>query len=389
MNSDSPASSNPFRRCLQACRNWIIRHPNVAKNLLLYGVGLGLLAMVVASNWNSKLGKATDDQLSTSLVAGGPAVAVAEHANTTPGLGDIFAKPIRPWPLILACLIWIVALVITFVRWYILVRAQDLPFSMWNAMRLGLVSYFFNTFLPGSVGGDILKAVAVAREQSRRTIAVATIIIDRVIGLWALAWLVALSGGVFWAMGNPNLVNNEALKMIVRFTGTIVFSSAVVWSLMGLVSQERSDRFAGRLKHVWKVGTMLSELWRACWMYRRKKKAVAMALGMTIVAHCGWVLIFHLCVTAFPEMEAAELEEHALVVPVGMTAQALFPLPGGVGGGEAAYGWLYTLLGKAATGGILGCIVQRIISWGVGLVGYVIYTRMKRDLPNSTIKPAE
>jgi uncharacterized membrane protein YbhN (UPF0104 family) len=73
-----------------------------------------------------------------------------------------------------------------------------------------------------------------------------------------------------------------------------------------------------------------------------------------------------------------------------MTAQALFPLPGGVGGGEAAYGWLYTLLGKAAIGGILGCLVQRTIAWGVGIIGYVVYTRMKKELPSQqTVLSAE
>ncbi len=263
-----------------------------------------------------------------------------------------------------------------------------MPFTIRNAIRLGLVSYYFNSILPGSVGGDILKAVAVAREQSRRTVAVATIVIDRVIGLWALAWLVALAGGIFWALGNRYLIENDALKTIVLMTWAIVITSAGIWSLMGLFSPARSEAIAVHLERVPKVGGALAELWRAGWMYRRKKGAVAIALGMTLVGHCGWVLIFHLCVSAFPDIDSATFAEHLLIVPVGMTAQALFPLPGGVGGGEAAYGWLYTLLGKAAIGGILGCLVQRVIAWGIGFIGYLIYTRMpKSELPNGVEAP--
>ena len=41
----------------------------------------------------------------------------------------------------------------------------------------------------------------VAREQSRRTVAVATVIMDRVIALWGLFWFVALLGGAFWLTG--------------------------------------------------------------------------------------------------------------------------------------------------------------------------------------------
>jgi glycosyltransferase 2 family protein len=349
-------------------------------NVLKYVLGFGLLAVIIFRYWEAKPGKPTDDEKALSLVAGSVVDVHAQRDRATPGLRETFTeRQINPWPFALACVIWVVALYITFLRWYVLVRAQDLPFTVRNAVRLGLVSYFFNSILPGSVGGEFIKAVAVAREQSRRTVAVATILIDRVIGLWALAWLVALAGGVFWALRDPHLMGNEALKMIVRLSAGLVFTSAVIWSLMGLFSPARSEAIAKRLHRVPKVGGAVAELWRACWMYRRKKKAVALALIMTLVGHAGWVFIFHLCVSAFPDVDAATLAEHVLIVPVGMTAQALFPLPGGVGGGEAAYGWLYTLLGKAAIGGILGCLVQRVIAWGIGLIGYVIYLRMPKQ----------
>jgi uncharacterized protein (TIRG00374 family) len=348
------------------------------KNLIQYVVGFGLLAIIIFRFWDARPGKPTDEQKALALVAGAAVDVKAQQDRTTPGLVEAFSRPINLWPFALACVLWCISLFITFFRWYLLVRAQDLPFTMRNAIRLGLVSYYFNSILPGSVGGDIIKAVAVAREQSRRTVAIATIVIDRVIGLWALAWLVALAGGVFWALGNPHLINNEALKTIVLMTWGIVVTSAVVWSLMGLFSPERSESMARRLARFPKLGGPLAELWRAGWMYRRKKKAVALALGMTLVGHAGWVLIFHLCVSAFPDIDSATFPEHVLIVPVGMTAQALFPLPGGVGGGEAAYGWLYTLLGKAAIGGILGCLVQRVVAWGIGFIGYVVYTRMPK-----------
>jgi glycosyltransferase 2 family protein len=349
-------------------------------NVLKYVLGFGLLAVIIWRYWEAKPGKPTDDEKALSLVAGATVDVQAQRLSSTPGLRETFTeRDINFWPFALACALWVVCLVITFLRWYVLVRAQDLPFTVRNAMRLGLVSYFFNSILPGSVGGDVIKAVAVAREQSRRTVAVATVLIDRVIGLWALAWLVALAGGIFWVIKDPHLMGNEALKMIVRLTSGLVFVSAVIWSLMGLFSPARSEAIAQRLHNLPKFGGLLAEFWRAGWMYRRKKKAVALALVMTLVGHLGWVLIFHLCVSAFPDVDSANLAEHVLIVPVGMTAQALFPLPGGVGGGEAAYGWLYTLIGNAAIGGILGCLVQRVIAWGIGLIGYVIYLRMPKE----------
>jgi uncharacterized protein (TIRG00374 family) len=337
----------------------------VWKNVGLYTVGFALLAYIISVNWNSK----------------------TTASGTTPGIVDIFSRPINPWPFAIACVIWCVALFITFARWYLLVRAQDLPFTLWNAVRLGLVSYYFNSILPGSVGGDILKAVAVAREQNRRAVAVATILIDRVIGLWALAWLVAIAGCLFWAFGSQYVIENDAIKIIIRATSGIVLGSGAVWVLMGFLSDERSARIAARLERIPKLGHTIAELWRAGWMYRRKGTAVGIALVMSLVGHMGWVTCFHLCVSSFPDLDSATFAEHLLIVPVGMTAQALFPLPGGIGGGEAAFGWLYTLLGKAAIAGVLGCMVQRVIAWGIGFLGYLVYTRMKRDeLPPDAVE---
>jgi glycosyltransferase 2 family protein len=358
---------------------------SVIKPLLQYGIGIGLLAYLIYFSWDSKPGKPTDVEKGLSLIAGASVDVHAQITRTSPGVGEILRKPIRYELLALATILWSVALIITFLRWHLLVVAQGLVFSRYDAIRLGLMSYFFNTFLPGSVGGDIVKAYAVARDQDRRTVAVATVLLDRIIGLWALAWFVALSGGVFWAMDDPTILNNPALKTIIRATTLIVVGSAVVWSLMGLFSADKSEGVANWFSKIPKIGHSIGELWRACWMYRRKKKAVAIALLMTLAGHSGWVLIFHLCVNAFPDMDSASVTEHMLVVPVGMTAQALFPLPGGVGGGEAAYGWLYTLLGKAAAGGIIGCLAQRIVAWGIGLLGYLIYLRMNKTPQPATV----
>ena len=119
----------------------------LAKTLLKYTIGLGLLAWVIANNWQS--------------------------SDAGPGLREALARPIRFLSFAVAGLFIGLSALVTFVRWYLLVRAQELPFTLVGALRLGAVGYFFNTFLPGSVGGDLVKALGLARAQSRRTVAVA------------------------------------------------------------------------------------------------------------------------------------------------------------------------------------------------------------------------
>lgn len=329
----------------------------VWKTILKYGLGLGLLAYVVIANWEPRDGQ--------------------------PGLRDVLQRRVHVGPLLLAAVIAAVGLIITFLRWHLLVRAVGLPFRKYNAIRLGLVGYYFNTFLPGSVGGDILKAYAISREQDRRTVAVATVLIDRIIGLWALVWFVAIIGGVFWILDDP-LLRNEDLMFIVRSTVLFVAGSMAVWVAFGFLPDRRAAAFARGLERVPKIGGSLAEFWRACWMYRQKSRAVLIAMLMSLVGHTGWVLVFHFSVQAFetpnPAVDIGSFPEHMIVVPVGMTVQALFPSPGGIGGGEAAYGKLYKILGKPEVNGIVGCLSQRVIFWGLGILGYIVYTRMRAGI---------
>ena len=78
-------------------------------------------------------------------------------------------------------------LVIGVIRWRMALQVQGirLPFS--RAAEITLVAHFFNSFLLGSTGGDLMKAYYAAREShQRKTDAVVTVFVDRLIGLWAM-----------------------------------------------------------------------------------------------------------------------------------------------------------------------------------------------------------
>ena len=269
-----------------------------------------------------------------------------------------------------------------FVRWYFLVRALDLPFTLRNAFRLGLVGVFYNVFLPGSVGGDLVKAYFIAQgHPERKASAVATVIADRLIGLFGLIWLSAAFGGAFWLAGDARIAGNDWLKGIVRVCGGLVAVTLVGWVLLGLLPQSRADRFAGRLRRVAKLGHTLAEVWYAVWAYRQRPRVVYALIGLTAVVHLGFVILFHLAVRVFPAPGPGSLPEHFVVAPVGFIAQAFFPAPGGVGGGEAIFGYLYVLLGRPESTGVIGRLTMRLVEWAFGFTGYMVYLGMKEELP--------
>lgn len=83
-------------------------------------------------------------------------------------------------------------------RWWVLMRARGIDVSLSSVCRLTLVGYFFNLCMPGTTGGDVLKAFYIAKGTSMRGDAVISIGIDRLCGLVGLVLLVGLIGLFSW-----------------------------------------------------------------------------------------------------------------------------------------------------------------------------------------------
>jgi uncharacterized protein (TIRG00374 family) len=324
-----------------------------------YAVALGLLGFVIWRNWAPANGQGLQELWQKYVVEG---------------------QPIHYGYLLLAFVICLGSVVLTFIRWYFLVRAQGLPFTLADALRLGAVGFFFNSFLPGSVGGDIIKAAFLARQQTRRTVAVATVIMDRAIALWALFWFVGLLGLIFWIAGILPPEALQAARVIIVGSIAVTAVSWVVWILLGLLPPERAERFAGRLQRLPKIGGTAAEFWRAVWMYRSQQLAVYFVLLLCWIGHAGFVLTYYFCVLTLWDPTCGPippLTAHFLLVPIALVVQALPGLPGGIGLGELGFSTLYELFGCAGKMAVAGSLVQRVVGWSLGLLGYLVYLRMR------------
>lgn len=333
----------------------------IALGFLKYGLGVGILAVLVWRYWAPPLGQ--------------------------PGLKDLWRKhliegqPLHYIPLALAFVICLFSVLTTFVRWYFLVRAQGLPFTLADACRLGLVGYFLSMFLPGSIGGDVVKAAFIAREHRRRAVAISTVIMDRVIGLWGLFWLVAILGSVFWARGELGAGPADPRRSIVATAIGLVIGPLLVWFLIDVLPEWRAQRFAGRLERIPRAGHALAEFWRALRLYRRQVTEVTLAMVLAVVGHVGFVCTFYFCaLTIFDPQQVPSLATHFLIIPIGMVAQAVPLTPGGIGVGEAVFDGLYQLVGAKEGYGAWASLVQRPITWILAFAGYLVYLQMKPAL---------
>ncbi len=86
--------------------------------------------------------------------------------------------------------------VIGAVRFRWLLAVQGVHISLGRSLSLTFMGFFFSNFMLGLTGGDVVKAYLIARETHKRTEAIVTVFLDRIVGLLALALLAALMVGI-------------------------------------------------------------------------------------------------------------------------------------------------------------------------------------------------
>ena len=115
--------------------------------------------------------------------------------------------------------------VVMAIRWLLLLRAGGVELSAATALRIFLTSSFVGSFLPAGIGADAARAYAVASRTSRGSQAVASVGVDRILGLVAIAVL-GIAGLAGWAQHVESALRLRLLA-VAAFSGIAVL--AVFW----------------------------------------------------------------------------------------------------------------------------------------------------------------
>jgi uncharacterized protein (TIRG00374 family) len=95
-----------------------------------------------------------------------------------------------------------------------------------RAFALTMVGQFYNNFMPGSTGGDLLKAYYASKNTPKRTQVILSVLIDRIVGLLALIILGGTMAALQWhipqcrkiALASAGIITLVALGLIVFYT---------------------------------------------------------------------------------------------------------------------------------------------------------------------------
>ncbi len=298
-------------------------------------------------------------------------------------LGPLFSSP--EWTLLI--LVGVYALLaVGFWRWRILVQRLGVQMSFFDAMRLGMVGAFFSAVLPGTVSGDVVKAVYVARRYpSRRTLTVSSVLLDRGLGLVALIGV----GGVGYLLGRERI---EALADGPRLLMTTL-GHLLVWglaaSLAGLVLvpllHEKLRALVPPRFRAMRLGRILDDVLR---IYGSQAAMLWFVYGLSFVIHVANLgLMYGMAQLLFGHAVELPFSLFVMAASMGLCAMSLPIAPMGLGVGQLAFASMFQALAVSPPSfGATLITGFQALSLIVNLSGGLFYLTYRHEVPLSDVE---
>ncbi len=233
-------------------------------------------------------------------------------------------KTVEPGYLAGAAVAVTVALLMTSFRWWLLLGMQQIHIRLWETVRLTFLGMFFNAIVPGTVGGDLVKAYAVAKHTPLKAASFVSVLIDRVLGLVGLTLLASGMLVVVWAIGlAPEQLKLSAMTVAVAIVGEI--------AALGFLASARLRR-ALHLEKLYQrlpIAHHVAAMDDAIRKYVANPAGLARALGLTLVIHCIWITSFALIGRSLSL--PTPVSSYFLYIPLVYIVGAVPLTPGGVG----------------------------------------------------------
>ena len=246
-------------------------------------------------------------------------------------------------------------------RLQIIFGAEGIPLKFFDSSNLTFIGYFFNNFLPTSVGGDIVKAMCASRVTNEPVKSVTSVLMDRIFGLFTFIMIPSVSLLFF-------LKEIQDPKVPILVYSFLAFSILFFFLLFNR-NMARRFRFIETLLNYVKLGSKVRKVYEGLHKFKDQKMLIANAMLLSIVGQS--VNIFVLYILAVAMGVQVNIVYFFLLVPV-VHLISMVPSLNGLGVREWAYiKFLSPYIGReyAAAIGILWLSLLLLLS----VIGGLIY----------------
>ena len=275
----------------------------------------------------------------------------------------------------------LVAVPLSFVRWFVLVRALKLDFRLIDAFRIGSLGYALNFVALGVIGGDLFKAIFIARDQpGRRTEAAATVLADRVTGLLTMLFLASLAILIF------DLGQRESTTVNLLCQGTLLATAVVVVGVLLLLflPNRLFEILKNWVKKLPGVGRIAVKLLAMVQTYRLQKRYLLVALLLSFISASIYITSYYWVSRGLP-IESPTWAEHFVCVPLALLTAVVPLTPSGFGTLELAFEGLFRVVPAGTPtqpgDGSIVAMSHRLGTILVAILAVLFYLTWRKKVP--------
>lgn len=268
-----------------------------------------------------------------------------------------------------------ISMVLQTFRWRWLLQVQGISPSFRRSYGITMIGLFFNLFLPGGTGGDLIKMYYVSREApGKKAAAVLSVFMDRVVGLLAL---IAIAG-VVCIFSFDEIWNATSLRSWTISLGLII---AGAFGFLFFVAVIEFFHLGKKLPRWLPMRHAFLEMAAAFSTYARSAKLLAASFFISIPTHLIIFYSFYCAARAFTD--DLSFPQLFIVLPIILTIAAMPISVAGLGVREQLFklflGALFGIPGAIAVlVGFTGFLIS--VAWGaVGGLIYVFYRPSEKN----------
>ena len=263
------------------------------------------------------------------------------------------------------------------VRWQWILQVQGLNLRFWRATSIFFIGLFFNAFMLGSTGGDVIKALYVAHEtHHKKAEAVATVLVDRVIGLMVL-FIIAL---VMMAFNYSRVFVDVRLRSFAIVTLVVVVATVGGMALTfwrGFV-----DKFSGLrgwLQRLPRYDT-LRRMVEACRIYASHPAVLGKTALITVGVHVFSMLSVVCIGKGLCIATSGGIVDYFLYLPIISSVTAIPISISGFGVREGMYVSMFDQVGVASSAALALSLLGYITTLFWSVIGAAFYLTHHKEV---------
>ena len=269
------------------------------------------------------------------------------------------------WTLVpLAWLLMLISTTIKAFRWSLLVRHSHMNIPFRSLLASYLVGSFFSTVLPTSVGGDAVRAVDVAAHTGRKTDSASSVLIERGVGLLAIAGF----GSIFALSLERGTVPLSFILFVHAMTiggivGIIMLRQG--WLIEPIVALLRRFKLAKIADKVERLQTALSG-------HLGSWRILGGMVILSLMANALTISATYIVMSAVMT-NPAPLKEFVPMLVLITTAELIPISVASLGVKKSAYVFFLGMIGVGQVDAGVIAIIMRVLTWGHALLGGIVY----------------